>query len=79
MRCVQLFELVTTAEEEGEEAMLVDGDHAAPLFMAALSAAGTDIDALKAAGSINAKALLPSYRHKTLKEHAAKSGLDQLL
>ena len=76
---MQLFEMLTAAEEEGEEPMLVDGDHAAPLFMSALTAAGTDVAALKESGSIDAKALLPSWRQKNLKESAEKTGLDQLL
>ena len=76
---MQLFGMVTAAAEEGEEPMLVDGDHAAPLFMSALAAAGTDLAALKASGSIDAKALLPSWRHKSMKESAEKTGLDQLL
>lgn len=76
---MQLFELVTASEEEGEDSPLVDGDHAAPLFMAALTASETDIPALKASAPIDAKALLPSYRHKKLEESAAKTGLNQLL
>lgn len=76
---MQLFETLTKEEEEGEEPQLVDADHAAALFMAALIAAETDLAALKASSTIDAKALLPSYRHSKLEEHAAKTGLHQLL
>jgi hypothetical protein len=76
---MQLFEVIATPEEGEEEAQLVDGDHAAALFMAALKAANTDIAALKASSCIKAKALLPAYCHSKLQTHAAKTGLDQLL
>lgn len=76
---MQVFNAVTTPEEEGEEAPLVDSAHAAQLFMAALTASDTDIPALKASGSIEAKALVPSYQQSKLQDNAAKTGLDQLL
>lgn len=79
---MQLFETLTQAEVDAEVPLLVRSNHAAPLFMAALTAAGTDIAALKATGTIGAygaKALLPSNWHTHLEVHAAQTGLHQLL